>query len=199
MFRPKEGSEELGDWKDPYTRSLVVVQDLKLADKVVWYAYRFPRYFIKNKDYCEDILQEILFELSQMNFFDIYSETISKVARRVVYNFLAKVCLPVSGYRNFHSWLNRKAILAKQKNTGQEVLTELEEAVKEIERIWNSQKEPDSVAKIILEKYNLIKEYIDSSLSKREFCKAKHIGEVRFNEELKKAKEEYVWLSSVIS
>jgi len=199
MFRPKEGSEELGDWKDPYTRSLVVVQDLKLADKVVWYAYRFPRYFIKNKDYCEDILQEILFELSQMNFFDIYPETISKISRRVVYNFLAKVCLPVSGYRNFHSWLNRKAILAKQKNTGQEVLTELEEAVKEIERIWNSQKEPDSVAKIILEKYNLIKEYIDSSLSKREFCKAKHIGEVRFNEELKKAKEEYVWLSSVIS
>lgn len=59
MFRPKEGSEELGDWKDPYTRSLVVVQDLKLADKVVWYAYRFPRYFIKNKDYCEDILQDL--------------------------------------------------------------------------------------------------------------------------------------------
>jgi len=199
MYRPKEGQEELGNWKDPYTRALMVVPDLKLADKIVWYAYRFPLYFIKNKNYCEDILQEILVELSQLDFFEIYPHTISSIARKVVYQFLAKVCLPVTGYRNFYSWLNRKAMLAKQRNIDEEVVTELEEAVKEIERIWNSQKEPDSVAKIILEKYNLIKEYIDSSLSKREFCKAKHIGEVRFNEELKKAKEEYVWLSSVIS
>jgi pyrroloquinoline quinone (PQQ) biosynthesis protein C len=140
-----------------------------------------------------------LVELSQLDFFEIYPQTISRIARKVVYHFLAKVCLPVSGYRNFRSWLNRKMFLAKQKEKDEEVVTELEEAVKEIERIWNSQKEPDSVAKIILEKYNLIKEYIDSSLSKREFCKAKHIGEVRFNEELRKAKEEYVWLSSVIS
>ena len=198
MFRPKEGSEELGDWKDPYTRSLVVVQDLKLADKVVWYAYRFPRYFIKNKDYCEDILQEILFELSQMNFFDIYSETISKISRRVVYNFLAKVCLPVSGYRNFRSWLNRKMFLAKQKEKDEEVVTELESAVKEIERIWNEKFCPDEPAKAIYAKYPLIEEFAESGLSKKSFCLSKHIGEARLNKIIGKAREEYLWLSQIV-
>lgn len=191
-MRPEEGSEILGNWKDPYTRAMMITNDVRMADKIVWYAYRFPKYFLKSLDYSEDILHEILIEVSKVPYFELFPHDISRISRTVVAKFLAKVGMTLSGYTNFKSWINRKMKLAIKNETNTEVVTELEEAVREIERKWKEGSRMNHPAMIVADKYPLVAKYAESGLSMKVFCLKHNITKYRLCQEIEKARTEYI-------
>lgn len=182
----------MGNWKDPYTRAMMITQDVRLADKVVWYAYRFPKYFLKSIDYSEDILHEILIEVSKIPYFDLFPNDISRISRTVVARFLAKVGMTLSGYTNFKSWINRKMTLALKNETNEEVVTEIEQAVIEIERKWKEGYKQNTPAMIVADRHPLVMEYAESGLSMKNFCRNHNITKYRLCQEIEKAREEYI-------
>jgi len=197
LVRPEyegESVDELND-KNPYKRAISVTQSIELADTIIWYAYRFSKYFIKNLDYCEDILHEILFEISDIPFWDLTKEDVSRISRNTVARFVAKTVMTLSGYTNFRSWLNRKMFLRyKNENTSEEVLTELEVAVKEIEDIWNKGAETKQPILIIQDKYPLVCKYAESGLSMVNFCRLHKITKYRLCQQIDQARDEYISL-----
>lgn len=184
---------------DPYKRAISVLGEVETADTVIWYAYRYSQYFIRFLDYAEDILHEILYEIMQYNLSELYPKDISNIARNTVAKFIAKTIMTLSGYTNFRSWLNRRNVLKYRKDINVEVETEFEEAVREIERVWNSQRVPNEPAKMVANKFPLVSAYADSGLSMNNFCKMHNITKYRLCQQIDLARQEYISLCNVFS
>lgn len=198
-MRPEEGSEEVGDWKDPYTRAMATLNDVRMADKVIWYSYRFPKYFLRSLDYSEDILHEILMEISKVPYYELFDHTVTRIARNTVARFLAKVGMTLSGYTNFRSWINRKATLAIRNENNANVITELEESVKEIEKIWNEGTHVNTASMVIADQYPLVMEFAESGLSLKNFAKLHNMSKYALLSMIDEAREEYISLTYIES
>ena len=199
-MRPEEGSEELPGWKSPYTRAILWIDDLYMADKIIWYAYRFPQYFLKHMNYAEDILHEILLEVGKIPPVERNPFIVSRVARNTVARFIAKVCMTLSGYTNFRSWLHRRTFLSVRDGVDKrEVVTELELAIQEIERAWNQHPEPNDPAKLVAIKYPTVMAYAESGMSMRDFCKKHKITKYSLGKQLDDAREYYIKMVALCS
>lgn len=198
-MRPEEGSEELPGWKSPYTRAILWIDDLYMADKIIWYAYRFPQYFLKHMNYAEDILHEILLEVGKIPPVERNPFIVSRVARNTVARFIAKVCMTLSGYTNFRSWLHRRTFLSVRDGVDKkDVKTELELAVEEIQRIWNEPRENNKVAMMVADRYPNVSKYADSGLSMVNFCKLHKITKYRLCKQIDEARDYYIHLTKLI-
>lgn len=170
-----------------------------MADKIIWYAYRFPKYFLKSLDYSEDILHEILVEISKVHPFNLFDSTVTRISRNTVARFLAKVGMTLSGYTNFRSWINRKMTLAIRNENDKEVLTELEEAIIEIKRKWDEGYTTNNLAMVVADKYPIVAQYAESGLSMKDFCKLHNISKYYLGNQIDQARDEYISLVYVES
>jgi len=200
LQRPAYEGEPVAElnFKEPYKRALAILEHLEYADTVIWYAYRFSRYFIKNLDYCEDILHEILLELSKINWWEVTQKDVSRISRNTLARFVARNVMTLSGYTNFRSYLHRKTFLRVDKNDT-EVKTEYDMAVKEIEKIWNGVIDIPQPILIIQDKYPIVSEYAESGLSMVNFFIKKKMTKYRLCELIRQAREEYISLLYVDS
>jgi len=175
-------------WKNPYNRVLSVYFDEEIARMVVWYAYKFSRQFTSH-DYSEDILQEIITELHQCDYYKTMKKDILELCRLTVSKYLAKIGTTLSGYTNFRSFLNRKLVMSHKCE-----LTELEMSIIEIESAWNRSYIEDTKVIVISDMFPDVFKYAMSNQSQSEFCRYENIDRNRLRKRLSMARNEYIKL-----